>query len=152
MDINQIIQGCREFLEKHGNKFKLRPLFDELRPGASDEVSIANFIGTLHNSLKRSVDEKLENLLMDSIPRSFTPEERLLVGIRAETAIGALPTLTGAICHRTAPDLDLKASSNDEAAFWAMTSFWSLIFSPAILRAAKLLSLGCDSLLANSHR
>ena len=152
MTINEIIQGCREFLEDHGNEFKLRPLFDDLYKEQNDVTSIANFIGTLHNSLKRSIDEKLEKLLMDSIPQSFTPEERLLVGIRAETAIGALPTLTGAICHRTAPDLDLKASSGDEAAFWAMTSFWSLVYSPAILRAARMLALGRDTLLSNCPR
>ena len=149
MTIDEITQACRSFLNKHGNMFKLQPLFDELNATASDETDIANFIGSLHNSLKRTIDQKLENLLMDSIPQSFTPAERLLVGIRAETAIGALPTLTGAICHRTAPELALKAASEEEAAFWAMTSFWSLVFSPAILRAARMLSLGRDTLLAD---
>lgn len=152
MKIDEIIQACSSFLSKHGNEFKLRPLFDELNVNSDDEVEIANFIGTLHNSLGRTIDEKLENLLMDSISQTFTPEERLLVGIRAETAIGSLPTLCGAICHRTAPVLDLLASSEDEAAFWALTSFWSLVYAPAIMRAARMLSLGGDTLLANCPR
>lgn len=149
MEISEIIQACHSFLNEHGNEFKLRPLFDELYAGSNDEVDIANFIGSLHDSLKRTVDGKLEDLLMDSHSQTFTPEERLLVGIRAESAIGALPTLCGAICNRAAPVLDLQASSADEAAFWAMTSFWSLVYSPSIMRAGRMLSLGGDTLLAN---
>lgn len=152
MKIDEIIQACRSFLNEHGNEFKLRPLLDELYAGPNSESEIANFIGSLHDSLKRTVDGKLEDLLMDSIPQSFTPEERLLVGIRAESAIGALPTLCGAICHRAAPVLDLQASSPNEAAFWAMTSFWSLVYAPAIMRAGRILSLGGDTLLANCPR
>lgn len=148
MEIIEISQACLAFSQQLGKDFDLRKLTMELYDGPNDELSVANFIGTLHNKCKRQLDAKLKDWLMDSIPQSFTPEERLLLKIRVESAAGSLPTLTGAICHRAAPTLDVKAASEYEAIFWAVTSFWSLIYSSAIQRAARMLTCGYDTLLA----
>ena len=123
---------CQQLFAAVTSKFDENEVIALLDPMKTNDWAVVfNNIEKVELAVAKTLNKRLDNLIMDLENINFSPFEWLAIKMRLENAVRKLPQLGGP--H----GFDLQCLQPMEGLVWALTTFWALTSQETTITYAR---------------